>query len=83
MTTTTKRADELKVGDIIKPRCASLWRIILQTPRHEDHSAFLWCRGDFVQTDGRMAGGGNKNEFYPQDTVMLLFPNEIVEVMIL
>lgn len=78
MTTTTKRADQLKVGDII----VGNWYRHIRSIASRLHTRKLLIEYDYICPTALDAGRGNKNEFIYYPPGQGLFkPDSLVEVL--
>lgn len=76
MTTTTKRADELKVGDLI----TVVWGMgVVRQIAHK--FGLIYVRYDFVYRNAADAGVDDKNWFYKGGGNPAYLPDTIVEVL--
>lgn len=75
MTTTTKRADELKVGEVI---LIAMGRMVIRSIFEEFDLVFVKC--DLVYDNASDAGRGDKNWFYKGGGGPAFLPEALVEV---
>jgi len=82
VTTTFKRADELKVGDVFKFSLSSWWRVMLKSPEYDDPTMSWKLTVRVVIPHARLAGGGDKNEFmHEHPSVHFALSQHQLEVM--
>jgi hypothetical protein len=63
MTTATKQADELKVGDVFRICSTTWWRRLTEPPRYDEATMSFWLTVFVIIPNALIAGNGDKNEF--------------------